>query len=185
MTDKILKDATARMEKCVASLVSELARIRTGRAHPSLLEPIKVMVYGTQTPLSQIANVSAEDAQTLSIQPWDKSHIVPIEKAIMTANLGLNPVTAGLVIRVPMPPLTQERRVSLTKVVRDSGESSKISIRSIRRDANASIKLLLKDKEISEDEDRKAVADIQKLTDSYVKKMDAMTATKEKDLLTV
>src|SRR3990167_8582869 len=150
------------MDKSVDALKTELAKLRTGRAHPSLLEHIMVNYYGNPTPLNQIANVAIENSRTLMVTPWEKSMVSDIEKAIMTANLGLNPNTAGTVIRIPMPPLTEERRKSLGKVVREEAERARVSVRNIRRDANQELKTLLKDKKISEDEERSAQATIQK-----------------------
>ena len=168
MINNIIKNAKTRMEKSIDSLKSELAKLRTGRAHPSLLEHIMVSYYGNPTPLNQIANVAIENSRTLMVTPWEKNMVSDIEKAIMTANLGLNPNTAGTVIRIPMPPLTEERRKSLGKVVREEAERARVSIRNIRRDANQELKTLLKDKAISEDEDHRAQASIQKTTDAIL-----------------
>lgn len=185
MINEIIKDADARMQKSIESLKGELAKIRTGRAHPSLLEHIMVDYYGSDTPLSQVASIGVEDARTLTITPWERPMVQAIEKAIMKSDLGLNPNSAGAVIRVPMPQLTEERRRDLVKVVHNEGENGKIAIRNIRRDANSDFKSLEKDKEISEDEERKAQNDIQKLTDKYVKEVDALVAVKEEDLMKV
>lgn len=185
MINEIIKDADARMQKSIESLKGELAKIRTGRAHPSLLEHIMVDYYGSETPLSQIASIGVEDARTLTITPWERPMVQAIEKAIMKSDLGLNPNSAGAVIRVPMPQLTEERRRDLVKVVHNEGENGKIAIRNIRRDANSDFKSLEKDKEISEDEERKAQNDIQKLTDKFVKEVDALVAIKEEDLMKV
>src|SRR3990167_5781798 len=181
MINNIIKNAKTRMEKSIDSLKSELAKLRTGRAHPSLLEHIQVSYYGNPTPLNQVANVAIENARTLMVTPWDKNMVAEIEKAILKADLGLNPNTAGLVIRIPMPPLTEERRRSLTKVVREEAERARVSIRNIRRDANQELKTLLKDKAISEDEDHRAQATIQKTTDEFVAQIDITSAAKEKD----
>ena len=181
----IKKDARSRMNKSLEALRHELAKIRTGRAHPSLLEHVQVDYYGSMVPIGQAASVVAEDARTLSVTPWDKSMVSPIEKAILTSDLGLNPTTAGQVIRIPLPPLTEERRIELGKVVHHEGENAKIAIRNIRRDANAHIKELLKDKEISEDEERKAEQSIQEITDLAVKKVDEIVAEKEQELLEI
>lgn len=181
----IKKDARNRMNKSLESLRHELAKIRTGRAHPSLLEHVHVDYYGSSVPIGQAASVVAEDARTLSVTPWDKSMVSPIEKAILTSDLGLNPTTAGQVIRIPLPPLTEERRVELGKVVHHEGENAKIAIRNIRRDANTHIKELLKDKEISEDEERKAEQAIQEITDLAVKKIDEIVEEKEQELLEI
>ncbi len=171
------------MSKSLDSLRTELAKIRTGRAHPSLLEHVQVEYYGSQVPISQAANVSIEDARTLAVTAWDKSMVQTLEKAIMKSDLGLNPVTAGTIIRIPLPPLTEERRVSLGKIVHHEGENAKIAIRNIRRDANHHLKELLKDKEISEDDDHRAEQDVQQLTDSHVKQVDEVVAVKEQELL--
>ncbi len=185
MINEIIKDADVRMQKSIESLKGELAKIRTGRAHPSLLEHIMVDYYGSETPLSQVASIGVEDARTLTITPWERPMVQAIEKAIMKSDLGLNPNSAGAVIRVPMPQLTEERRRDLVKVVHNEGENGKIAIRNIRRDANSDFKSLEKDKEISEDEERKAQNDIQKLTDKFVKEVDALVAIKEEDLMKV
>jgi ribosome recycling factor len=183
MLAEIKKDARTRMSKSLEALRHELAKIRTGRAHPSLLEHIHVDYYGSQVPISQAANVVVDDARTLAVTPWDKNMVQVIEKAIMTSDLGLNPMTAGSVIRIPLPPLTKERRLELGKVVHHEGENAKIAIRNIRRDANHTIKELLKEKEISEDDERRAVLDIQQITDESVTRADAVVAEKEKELL--
>ncbi len=183
MIGDIKKDTRIRMSKSLDSLRTELAKIRTGRAHPSLLEHVQVDYYGSQVPISQAANVSIEDARTLAVTAWDKSMVQTLEKAIMKSDLGLNPVTAGTIIRIPLPPLTEERRVSLGKIVHHEGENAKIAIRNIRRDANHHLKELLKDKEISEDDDHRAEQDVQQLTDSHVKQVDEVVAVKEQELL--
>jgi len=183
MIDEIIQDADTRMKKSVDALHNELAKIRTGRAHPSLLDHVKVDYYGVATPLNQVANVVIEDSRTLAVSPWEKPMVQAIEKAIMTADLGLNPVTAGTVIRVPMPALTEERRRDLVKVVKHEGENSRVAIRNIRRDANSDFKDLLKEKEISEDEERKAEEKIQKLTDKYVALVDEALVVKEKGMM--
>lgn len=185
MMQDIEKDAKQRMEKSIDAYESSLTKLRTGRAHPSLLEHLTVEYYGAPTTLSQVANITVENARTLTITPWEKNMVAPIEKAIMTSDLGLNPATAGLVIRVPLPPLTEERRKSLTKVVREEAERARVGIRNIRREANNDIKDLLKAKEISEDDERRGQASIQKLTDGYIAKVDAITADKEKDLMAI
>jgi len=183
--NEIKKDAQERMEKSVEALKNSLLKIRTGRAHPSLLSGISVEYYGAPTPLNQVANVVAEDARTLAITVFDRELTPLIEKAIMMSDLGLNPMSAGTVIRVPLPPLTEERRKDLVKIVRGEAEGGRVAIRNIRRDANSDLKGLLKDKEISEDEDRKAQDEIQKLTDAAVKSVDEVLATKEKELMEV
>ncbi len=185
MLADIKKDARIRMTKSLESLRHELAKIRTGRAHPSLLEHVHVDYYGSEVPIGQAASVAVEDARTLSVTPWDKSMVQAIEKAILKSDLGLNPTTAGQVIRIPLPPLTEERRIELGKVVHNEGENAKIAIRNIRRDANHHIKDLLRDKDISEDEERKAELDIQQVTDVAVSKVDEIVAEKEKELLEI
>ena len=185
MIEDIKKDARVRMGKSIEALKHELSKIRTGRAHPSLLDHIKVDYYGSEVPLSQTANIAAEDARTLSVTPWEKAMVQVIEKAIMTADLGLNPNTAGNVIRIPMPPLTEERRKDLVKVVRAEGEGARVAVRNIRRDANSDCKELLKEKAISEDDERRAMEDIQKLTDEFIKEIDKMLAVKETELMEI
>lgn len=185
MLEEIKKDAGIRMSKSLDALRKELAKIRTGRAHPSLLEHVQVDYYGSDVPISQAANVVVEDARTLAVTPFDKSMIGTIEKAIMTSDLGLNPTTAGTVIRIPLPPLTEERRRDLGKVVHHEGESAKIAIRNIRRDANGSLKELLKEKDISEDDERRGETEIQQLTDQHVSQVDTIVAEKEKELMEI
>ncbi len=171
------------MGKTLDSLRTELAKIRTGRAHPSLLEHVHVSYYGSEVPISQAASVSIEDSRTLAVTAWDKTMVQALEKAIMKSDLGLNPVTAGTIIRIPLPPLTEERRVSLGKIVHNEGENTKIAIRNIRRDANHHLKELLKSKDISEDDDHRAEQDIQKVTDINITQVDEIVAIKEKELL--
>lgn len=185
MLNEIKKDASVRMDKSVAALKSELAKIRTGRAHPSLLEHVHVDYYGTDVPLNQAANITIEDARTLSVVPFDKSMVGKIEKAIMSSDLGLNPATSGTNIRVPLPSLTEERRSELSKVVHSEGEQAKIAIRNIRRDANQNLKDALKDKELTEDDVRKGESDIQQLTDDHVTKVDELVAGKEQELMEI
>ena len=185
MLADIKKDAATRMKKSLESLRSELAKIRTGRAHPSLLEHVHVDYYGSEVPINQAASVAIEDARTLTVTPWDKSMVAKIEKAILTSDLGLNPATAGTVIRVPLPALTEERRAQLSKVVHHEGEQAKVAIRNIRRDSNHHIKELVKEKEITEDEQRRAEAEIQQLTDRNVARIDEMVAEKEKELMEI
>ncbi|UCB54371.1 MAG: ribosome recycling factor [Thiotrichales bacterium] len=185
MIDEIIKDAEVRMGKSIDSLHTEFAKIRTGRAHPSLLDQIHVDYYGANTPINQVANVTVEDSRTLVVTPWEKDMVAKVEKAIMASDLGLNPATAGTVIRIPMPPLTEERRRDLVKVVKHEAEQGRVAIRNIRRDANSDFKDLLKEKEISEDEERKAEERIQKLTDTYVGKIDKVLAEKEAELMEV
>ncbi|MES0327856.1 MAG: ribosome recycling factor [Gammaproteobacteria bacterium] len=185
MIDEIIEDAETRMGKSVESLRTELTKIRTGRAHPSLLDHITVDYYGAATPLSQVANISVEDARTLMISPWEKDMVKAIEKAIMKSDLGLNPATAGTLIRIPMPQLTEERRHDLVRVVRKEAENGRTAIRNIRRDANSDFKDLLKEKEITEDEARQSEDKVQKLTDSYVAKVDDVLSKKETELMEV
>ncbi|MEO2266621.1 ribosome recycling factor [Pseudoalteromonas pernae] len=185
MINDIQKSAQERMQKSVAALGSQLSKIRTGRAHPALLDGIMVSYYGADTPLNQVANVTIEDSRTLAISVFDKSLAQAVEKAIMTSDLGLNPASAGTVIRVPLPPLTEERRRDLIKIVRGEVESGRVAVRNIRRDANSDIKGLLKDKEISEDEARQSEDAIQKLTDKYIKEMDAQLSAKEEELMEI
>jgi ribosome recycling factor len=183
--EDIKKDAKTRMDKSIESLKGELKKIRTGRAHVSLLDHITVEYYGSEVPLSQVANINVEDARTLSVTPWEKPMVGVVEKAIMTSDLGLNPATSGAVIRVPMPPLTEERRKDLIKVVKAEGEKAKVAVRNIRRDANTHFKDLLKEKEISEDDERRAQDEVQKLTDNHVKMVDDILQEKEKDLMEI
>lgn len=185
MIDDIKKDAEKRMKKSVESLKQELTKLRTGRAHTSLLDHISVEYYGNQTPLNQVASITVSDARTLTVTPWEKTMVAPVEKAIISSDLGLNPATSGTVIRVPLPPLTEERRKDMIKVVRQEGENAKVAIRNIRRDANSDFKSLLKDKEITEDQERHAEDDIQKITDKYVGEVDVVLEEKEKDLMEV
>jgi ribosome recycling factor len=185
MLDDIKKDATTRMQKCIQSYQADLKKLRTGRAHPSLVENLKVEFYGSDTPLSQVANIAIEDARTITVTPWDKTMVGAIEKAIYKSDLGLTPMSAGAVIRVPLPPLTEERRRDLTKVVRSNAEDAKVAVRNVRRDVLADVKEALKAKLISQDEERKAQDDIQKLTDKFVAEIDQHTAAKEKEILQV
>jgi ribosome recycling factor len=183
--DEINDDARQRMEKSISVLKGQLSKIRTGRAHPSLLDNIMVPYYGTDTPLKQLANIIAEDSRTLALTVFDKSSAKAVEKAIMQSDLGLNPMSAGSVMRIPMPALTEERRKDLIRVVRNEAEQGKVAIRNIRRDANSDIKELLKEKEISEDDSRRGEDDVQKLTDHFVKEIDEILVAKEKDLMEV
>jgi ribosome recycling factor len=185
MINDIQLDAATRMGKSIEALKHEFAKIRTGRAHPSLLDQITVSYYGSESPLSQVANIAVEDARTLTITPWEKGMVQAIEKAIMKSDLGLNPATNGMVIRVPLPSLTEERRRSLVKVVKHEAENGRVAIRNIRRDANSEIKEHLKDKLISEDEARIGEEKIQKLTDQYVKEVETLLEAKEADLLSI
>ncbi|MCW9698603.1 MULTISPECIES: ribosome recycling factor [unclassified Avibacterium] len=183
MINEIKQDTQTRMEKSLETFKHHIAKVRTGRAQPSLLDGIQVEYYGALTPLRQLANVVAEDARTLAVTVFDRSLIGAVEKAILTSDLGLNPSSAGTTIRVPLPPLTEERRRDLIKIVKAEAEQGKVAVRNVRRDANDQIKALLKEKEISEDEERKAQDEIQKITDLYVKKVDEVLADKEKELL--
>ena len=183
MLDDIMKDAAERMGKSVASLEQELKKLRTGRAHTSLLDHITVEYYGSDVPLNQVANVSVEDSRTLAVNPWEKSMVPVVEKAILTSDLGLSPATAGTVIRVPLPPLTEERRRDMIKVVRAEAEGARVAIRNIRRDALHHVKELLKEKEITEDDDHRAQDEVQQLTDRFVAEVDEVLAVKEKELL--
>lgn len=185
MVEDILKDADERMNKTLKALRSELAKIRTGRAHPSLLEHISVNYYGSQVPLNQAASITVLDARTLGVAPWDKNMAADIERAILHSDLGLNPVTAGSVMRVPLPALTQERRKELTRVVRAEAEKARVAIRNIRRDANHHIKEMLKEKLITEDEDRRQEEKIQKITDSHIKDVDNILKEKETELMEI
>jgi ribosome recycling factor len=183
MINDIKKDAESRMHKSIDALKSELSKLRTGRAHTSLLDHVTVEYYGNQTPLNQVASITVSDARTLTVTPWEKNMVSAVEKAIMTSDLGLNPATSGMAIRVPLPPLTEERRKDLIRVVRQEGESARVAIRNIRRDANSDLKSLNKEKEITDDELRKAEDDMQKLTDKYVKEVETILEGKEKDLM--
>lgn len=185
MLDNLKKDAEARMAKSLEALKNDLAKVRTGRATPGLLEHVQVDYYGSKTPLNQVANVAVADARTLAITPWDKGMVPAIEKGIHEANLGLNPVTSGQVIRVPLPPLTEERRKELGKLVRQEGENAKIAVRNVRRDSNTHLKELLKKKTISEDDEKRAQDQIQKFTDRYIAEIDKLIAAKEKDLMQI
>ncbi len=185
MVNEVKQEAGDRMQKALDSLVSRLSKIRTGRAQPGLLDGIMVDYYGTATPLRQVAQVNVEDARTLKLTVFDRNAIKDVERAIQKSDLGLNPVTAGTDIRVPLPPLTEERRKELVKVVRGEAEQSRVEIRNIRRDANDKLKKMQKDKSISEDEQRTGEEQVQKLTDSFVKKCDEILAGKEKELMQV
>ena len=185
MINEIKKDAQVRMQKSVESLEHAFAKIRTGRASPAILDSIMVSYYGSDTPLRQVANVTVEDSRTLALTVFDKSMIQAVEKAIMTSDLGLNPATAGTTIRVPMPALTEETRKGYTKQARQEAENARVAVRNIRRDALAQLKDLVKEKEISEDEERRATGEIDDLTKKFVAKIDADLAQKEKDLMAV
>jgi ribosome recycling factor len=185
MLEDIKKDAAERMGKCVAAFRNELKKLRTGRANTSLLEHVRVDYYGSEVPLQQVANVAVEDARTLTVVPWEKQMVPVIEKAIMKSDLGLMPATAGSVIRVPLPALTEERRRDLTKVVRHEGENARVAIRNVRRDVMHELKEMLKEKLISEDVERRAHEEVQQLTDKYVAEVDHVLAEKEKELMQV
>ncbi len=185
MIDDIKQDASLRMSKSVESLGHDLAKLRTGRAHPSLLDHITVAYYGVNTPLNQVANVNVEDARTLAVAPWEQSMVAPVEKAIMSSDLGLNPNTAGNIIRVPLPPLTEERRRDMVRIVRQEGEQAKVAVRNIRREANHNLKDLVKEKMISEDDEHRGQEVIQKLTDQHIKEIDELLEKKEVDLMEV
>ena len=185
MIEEIYKDASSRMKKSIEVIKQDLAKIRTGRATPALLDHVMVDYYGSSVPVAQAATVGVVDSRTLSIQPWEKKLIPIIEKAILESQLGLNPVTAGEVIRIPLPPLTEERRVEMTKLVRQEGEGGKIAIRNIRRDAIHQNRGLLKEKEISADEEKDAEQDLQQLTDQHIKTIDDIVAAKETEVLEV
>jgi len=185
MINEILDDAKNRMGKSVDALSGVLSRLRTGRANTALLDNIKVDYYGSPTPLSQVANVTVADSRTIGVQPWEKTMIQAIEKAILESDLGLNPMSAGETIRIPIPPLTQERRLELVKLVKSEGEGGKVAVRNIRRDAISHIKDLLKEKEISEDDERRGEEQVQKLTDSNISTIDGMLKEKEEELMEI
>jgi ribosome recycling factor len=179
----IKQDAETRMTKCVDVLKHELQRLRTGRASTALIEHLRVNYYGSDVPISQVANVAVSDARSLTITPWEKNMVQAVEKSILASDLGLNPITAGVVIRINLPPLTEERRKELGKHVHHEGENAKVAVRNVRRDAMQHVKDLLKDRKVTEDEERRAEEDIQKLTDRFVKDVDAVVKTKEQELL--
>lgn len=185
MLEDFKKDASARMLKCLQSFQADLKKLRTGRAHPSLLENLRVDYYGTETPLNQLANINTEDARTLTVAPWDKGAVQAIEKAIHKSDLGLTPMTAGAVIRVPLPPLTEERRRDITKMLRGDAENARVSVRNVRRDVLQDVKEAAKEKLISQDDEKKAQDEIQKLTDKYVADIEAALAAKEKEVMHV
>ncbi len=185
MINEILADAGKRMDKTVEAFKVELTKIRTGRAHPSLLDHITVDYYGAPTPLTQAANVAVEDARTLTVTAWDKSMVSVIEKAILESDLGLNPNTSGTVMRIPLPPLSEERRRDLIKVTKSEAENSRVAVRNIRRDAIHSLKDLVKSKDISEDDERKAEDRVQKETDRHIAKIDEILAEKERELMEI
>jgi len=185
MINEIHNDANDRMNKTMASLETDFSKIRAGRAHPSLLEQIHVEYYGTLVPISQVSNITTEDSRTLKVTPWEKDMVGPIEKAVMTSDLGLNPNSVGQVIRIPLPPLTEERRKELVRIVRDEAEHARVAIRNIRRDAISDYRELLKEKEISEDETHRAEENIQKITDQHIALIDKSLNEKENSLLEI
>jgi len=185
MLDDLKKDAQARMTKCVQTFAADLKKLRTGRAHPSLIEHLKVDYYGSEVPLQQIASINVEEGRTLVVSPWEKTMVQAIEKAIHKSDLGLNPLTAGTVIRIPMPPLTEERRRDITKVVRHDAENARVAVRNVRRDVMTDIKEMLKEKLVSQDDERRAESEVQKLTDKHVAEIDQLLAGKEKEIMQV
>ncbi len=185
MIEDIKKDAQTRMGKSIESLRQELSKLRTGRAHTSLLDHIRVSYYGTEVPLNQVANVSVQDPRTLGVAPWEKKMVPEVEKAIRDSDLGLNPVTTGDLIRVPLPALTEERRKDMIRLVRSEAETARVAIRNIRRDANHMLKDLVKEKEATEDEERRAEDSVQKLTDKFIAEIDKLLAAKEADLMEI
>ena len=185
MLDDIKKDARERMTKCVQTFQSDMKKLRTGRAHPSLIEHLKVDYYGNDTPLNQVANIAVEDGRTLVVSTWEKTMVQPIEKAIHKSDLGLNPMTAGTVIRIPMPALTEERRRDITKVLRQDAEGARVAVRNVRRDVMGDIKDLLKEKLISQDDEKRAEVEIQKLTDKHIADIEQALQAKEKEVMQV
>ena len=185
MINDVKKTAEQKMHKTVDTLKTDLGKVRTGRAHTGILDHLHVDYYGTSMPVNQVANVTLADARTITVQPWEKKMIPVVEKAIRDSDLGVNPATSGDVIRVPMPPLTEERRKELVKVVRHEAENARIAVRNIRRDANEHLKRLLKDKQVSEDDERHAQTDVQKLTDRFIAEIDRILAAKEADLMAI
>jgi ribosome recycling factor len=185
MLDDLKKEAATRMQKCVQVFQADLKKLRTGRAHPSLIEHLKVDYYGSDVPLQQVSNISVEDARTLVVSPWEKGMVSAIEKAIYKSELGLTPNTAGTVIRIPLPPLTEERRRDITKIVRQDAEAARVSVRNVRRDALTDLKEMLKEKMVSQDDERRGQEEIQKLTDRFVAEIDQQLAAKEKEILQV
>ncbi len=181
----VKKNTDQKMGKSIEKLKADLAKVRTGRAHTGILDHIQVDYYGTPTPINQLANISLLDARTISVQPWDKKMINPIEKAIRDSDLGLNPASQGELIRVPTPPLTEERRKEMVKLVKGEGEDAKVAVRAVRREANEAFKKMVKDKACSEDDERRAQDDVQKLTDKYVQQIDKLVSEKEKEVMTV
>ena len=185
MIDELQEDAIERMDKSVAALRSNLSRLRTGRAHAGLIDHLTAPYYGADTPLRQVASITVEDARTLAVSPWEANMVQPIEKSIRESGLGFNPVTAGTVIRVPIPELTEERRRELVRVARHEAEMGRVAVRNIRRDVLADIKQLVKEKMASEDEERRSAEEVQKITDAHVAQMDAMLEEKEKEIMSI
>jgi ribosome recycling factor len=185
MLDDIKKDARERMTKCVQTFQADMKKLRTGRAHPSLIEHLKVDYYGNDTPLNQVANIAVEDGRTLVVSPWEKTMVQAIEKAIHKSDLGLNPMTAGTVIRIPMPALTEERRRDITKVLRQDAEGARVAVRNVRRDVMTDIKDLLKEKLISQDDEKRAEVEIQKLTDKHIADIEQLLTAKEKEVMQI
>ncbi|HYF43232.1 MAG TPA: ribosome recycling factor [Ramlibacter sp.] len=182
---EIKKNVESKMDQSIAAFKNNLTKIRTGRANPALLDTVQVDYYGAMMPISQVANVALLDARTISVQPWEKGMGAKIEKAIRESDLGLNPASMGDLIRVPMPPMSEERRKEMTKLVRHEGENAKIAVRNLRRDANEAVKKLVKDKQASEDDQKRSEADIQKLTDRHIAEIDSMVAAKEQEIMAV
>lgn len=185
MISEIKKNTESKMQKSIEALKNDLAKVRTGRAHTGLLDHVQVDYYGSMVPISQVANITLVDARTIGVQPWEKGMGAKVEKAIRDSDLGLNPAAQGDLIRVPMPPLTEERRRDLTKVVKGEGENAKVAVRNLRRDANSALKDAVKTKEISEDDERRTQDDVQKLTDKYIAEVDKLVAQKESELMAV
>jgi len=185
MLDDIKKDARERMTKCVQTFQADMRKLRTGRAHPSLIEHLKVDYYGNDTPLNQVANIAVEDGRTLVVSPWEKTMVQAIEKAIHKSDLGLNPMTAGTVIRIPMPALTEERRRDITKVLRQDAESARVAVRNVRRDVMSDIKDLLKEKLVSQDDEKRAEVEVQKLTDKHIADIEQLLVAKEKEVMQI
>ena len=185
MLEDIKKDAVSRMAKCVYNFQADLKKLRTGRAHPSLIEHLKVDYYGSEVPLQQVASITVEEGRTLVISPWEKTVVQAIEKAIFKSDLGLTPMTAGTVIRIPMPPLTEERRREITKVLRHDAENARVAVRNVRRDVMADIKEMHKEKLVSQDDERRAETEVQKLTDKHIADIEAALAAKEKEVMQV
>ena len=185
MLEDLKKDAEKRMAKCVQNFQGDLKKLRTGRAHPSLIEHLRVDYYGSEVPLQQVANIAVEEGRTLVVSPWEKSVVQAIEKAIHKSDLGLNPMTAGTVIRISMPPLTEERRRDITKIVRHDAENARVAVRNVRRDVMADIKEMEKEKLLSQDDERRAEGEVQKLTDRFIAEIDQTLAAKEKEIMQV